>query len=143
MSSPQTMVTSVLSRLVIFSFLGCSIAFRAQTSNLLKPSSINCRINGYKAQTSRVMPKLMSTTIESTDVLSASTLSEVPSKTPNNQDNIDSQYELSPQQFVYVVLTSIFVTCLIIADVIGVKLFDIPLPFEIFGRTSVEHVSLF
>jgi len=50
-----------------------------------------------------------------------------------------SQYELSPQQFVYVVLTSIFVTCLIIADVIGVKLFEIPLPFEILGRKTVEH----
>jgi hypothetical protein len=35
---------------------------------------------------------------------------------------------------VYVVLTSIFVTCLIIADVIGVKLFEIPLPFEILGH---------
>ena len=34
----------------------------------------------------------------------------------------------------YVVLTSIFVTCLIIADVIGVKLFEIPLPFEILGH---------
>lgn len=51
----------------------------------------------------------------------------------------DSQYELSPQQFVYVVLTSIFVTCLIIADVIGVKLFEIPLPFEILGHKTVEH----
>ena len=50
-----------------------------------------------------------------------------------------SQYELSPQQFVYVVLTSIFVTCLIIADVIGVKLFEIPLPFEILGHKTVEH----
>lgn len=51
----------------------------------------------------------------------------------------DSQYELSPQQSVYVVLTSIFVTCLIIADVIGVKLFEIPLPFEIMGHKTVEH----
>ena len=49
------------------------------------------------------------------------------------------QYELSPQQFAYVVLTSIFVTCLIIADVIGVKLFEIPLPFEVLGRKTVEH----
>ena len=53
--------------------------------------------------------------------------------------NFDSQYELSPQQFIYVVLSSIFVTCLIIADVIGVKLFEIPLPFEIFGHKTVEH----
>lgn len=56
-----------------------------------------------------------------------------------NSKNIDSQYDLSPQQFVYVTLTSIFITCLIIADVIGVKLFDIALPFEILGKTNIEH----
>ena len=48
------------------------------------------------------------------------------------------QYALSPQQFVYVCLTAVFVTCLLIADVIGVKLFEIPLPFEIFGRRTIE-----
>eukprot|EP00291_Cryptomonas_curvata_P012866 CAMPEP_0172202068 /NCGR_PEP_ID=MMETSP1050-20130122/30408_1 /TAXON_ID=233186 /ORGANISM="Cryptomonas curvata, Strain CCAP979/52" /LENGTH=271 /DNA_ID=CAMNT_0012879901 /DNA_START=186 /DNA_END=1001 /DNA_ORIENTATION=- len=48
-------------------------------------------------------------------------------------------YSLSPQQTAYVWLTSIFVTCLIIADVIGVKLFEIPLPFEVFGHKTVEH----
>ena len=59
----------------------------------------------------------------------------------NNNKDIDSnnQYELSPQQFMYVVLTSIFITCLILADVIGVKLFDIQLPFEILGKTNIEH----
>ena len=51
----------------------------------------------------------------------------------------DAQYELTSQQFIYVVLSSIFVTCLIVADVIGVKLFDIPLPFEIAGHKSIEH----
>mmetsp|Transcript_14614 Transcript_14614/g.14079 ORF Transcript_14614/g.14079 Transcript_14614/m.14079 type:complete len:343 (-) Transcript_14614:9-1037(-) len=61
-----------------------------------------------------------------------------------NQNSItvktsQTQYELSPQQSVYVVLTSIFVTCLIIADVIGVKLFQIDLPFPILGHTTVEH----
>ena len=58
---------------------------------------------------------------------------------PRSSVPVDSQYELSPQQSVYVVLTSIFVTCLIIADVIGVKLFEIPLPFEILGHRTVEH----
>ena len=53
--------------------------------------------------------------------------------------NYDSQYELSSQQFVYVVLSAIFITCLLVADVIGVKLFEIPLPFEIFGRKTIEH----
>eukprot|EP01038_Epipyxis_sp_PR26KG_P010811 gene10811-14512_t len=58
---------------------------------------------------------------------------------PSNIINNQNQYELSTQQFIYVVLTSIFITCLIIADVIGVKLFEIPLPFEIFGHKTVEH----
>jgi uncharacterized integral membrane protein (TIGR00697 family) len=57
----------------------------------------------------------------------------------NTEKSVESQYDLSPQQFMYVILTSIFVTCLIIADVIGVKLFDITLPFEIFGKKTIEH----
>lgn len=48
-------------------------------------------------------------------------------------------HTLSIQQFVYVIMTSIFVTCLIIADVIGVKIFELKLPFPIFGHTSIEH----
>lgn len=48
-------------------------------------------------------------------------------------------HKLNVQQFVYVVLTSIFVTCLIIADVIGVKIFELKLPFPIFGHTAIEH----
>jgi len=53
--------------------------------------------------------------------------------------DIKTPYDLSPQQLVYVVLTSIFITCLIVADVIGVKLFEITLPFEILGHKTVEH----
>lgn len=53
--------------------------------------------------------------------------------------SVGNGLDLNPQQMTYVVLTSIFVTCLIIADVIGVKLFEIPLPFEILGRKTVEH----
>jgi hypothetical protein len=48
-------------------------------------------------------------------------------------------HRLSIHQFIYVILTSIFVTCLVIADVIGVKIFEFKLPFPIFGHTSVEH----
>ena len=51
----------------------------------------------------------------------------------------EDQYALSPQQFVYVVLTCIFVSSLLIADIIGVKLFEINLPFTIFGHKTVEH----
>lgn len=53
--------------------------------------------------------------------------------------SLEDQYALSPQQLVYVVLTCIFVSSLLIADIVGVKLFEIPLPFEIFGHKSIEH----
>ena len=48
-------------------------------------------------------------------------------------------YTLSKQQLLYVVLNSLFVTCLIVADVIGVKLFEFKLPVTILGHSSVEH----
>ena len=53
--------------------------------------------------------------------------------------SLEDQYALTPQQLVYVVLTCIFVSSLLIADIVGVKLFEIPLPFEIFGHKSIEH----
>jgi len=72
---------------------------------------------------------LVPSSIEATTTASPSTSSQ----------KVGDGLELNPQQMTYVVLTSIFVTCLIIADVIGVKLFEIPLPFEILGRKTVEH----
>ena len=48
-------------------------------------------------------------------------------------------YALTSQQELYVYLTSIFVTCLIVADVIGVKIFELKFPFSIFGHKTVEH----
>lgn len=48
-------------------------------------------------------------------------------------------YALTSQQELYVYLTSIFVTCLIVADVIGVKIFELKFPFSIFGHNTVEH----
>ena len=48
-------------------------------------------------------------------------------------------YSLTSQQELYVYLTSIFVTCLIVADVIGVKIFELKFPFSIFGHNTVEH----
>lgn len=48
-------------------------------------------------------------------------------------------HKLSVHQFAYVVMTSIFITCLIVADVIGVKIFEFKLPFPILGHSSVEH----
>jgi hypothetical protein len=48
-------------------------------------------------------------------------------------------HRLSIHQQIYVYLTSIFLTCLIVADVIGVKVFELKLPFKIFGYSSIEH----
>jgi uncharacterized integral membrane protein (TIGR00697 family) len=48
-------------------------------------------------------------------------------------------YSLNKQQFIYVVLTSIFISCLLVADVIGVKLFEFKLPFPILGHSTIEH----
>lgn len=48
-------------------------------------------------------------------------------------------HHLSIQQHVYLVLTSILITCLIVADVIGVKIFELKLPFKILGHKSIEH----
>lgn len=56
----------------------------------------------------------------------------------NNNPNLPP-YELNVQQKVYVFLTSLFVSCLIVADVIGVKIFEIQLPFTILGYKSIEH----
>lgn len=42
-------------------------------------------------------------------------------------------------QKVYLWIAAIFIASLLIADVIGVKLFSIPLPFEVFGFDAVEH----
>ena len=51
------------------------------------------------------------------------------------------QYTLSQPQFIYLVMTNIFVTCLLVADVIGVKIFEFKLPFSIFGFKTIEHTA--
>jgi hypothetical protein len=48
-------------------------------------------------------------------------------------------HRLSVHQSTYLFLTTLFVTCLIIADIIGVKIFQVALPFPIFGLKSIEH----
>lgn len=42
-------------------------------------------------------------------------------------------------QRLYVWLTAFFVACLLIADIVGIKLFHIPLPFKLFGYDAIEH----
>uniref|UniRef100_A0A6U5ACB7 Queuosine precursor transporter n=1 Tax=Hemiselmis andersenii TaxID=464988 RepID=A0A6U5ACB7_HEMAN len=52
---------------------------------------------------------------------------------------VGPQYELSAQQGVYMWLSGLFVACLLIADIIGVKLFEVTLPFEVLGFKTVQH----
>jgi uncharacterized PurR-regulated membrane protein YhhQ (DUF165 family) len=58
-----------------------------------------------------------------------------------NNDNglVKSQTSFDRKTYAYVLLTASFVTCLIVADVIGVKLFSLAVPFRILGINSVEH----
>ncbi len=46
---------------------------------------------------------------------------------------------MSVQQRLYVWLTAFSVACLLIADIVGIKLFHIPLPFKLFGYDAIEH----
>lgn len=84
--------------------------------------------NSFKTiEINRDLSKLYSSTI---DNLQNSSVTDVSNKSP---------YPLGKAQVVYLYLTSIFVTCLLIADIIGVKIFEINLPFPIFGFKSIEH----
>ena len=47
--------------------------------------------------------------------------------------------KFNARDYVYVALNSTFVTCLIVADVIGVKLFSVQLPIKIGGLATVDH----
>ena len=107
-------------------------------SGALKFSHHNTQIRPNSLTSSRRLSTstALSSTVDTKVLEQLNTEQLIPSPPPVNYD---SQYELSPQQFIYVVLSSIFVTCLIIADVIGVKLFEIPLPFAILGHKTVEH----
>ena len=57
-------------------------------------------------------------------------LPQSPFKCPSDQP----PYKLNKQQSVYLFLSSLFVTCLIVADVVGVKIFELKLPFSILGK---------
>lgn len=58
---------------------------------------------------------------------------------PDNKSTSDLQpYQLSLPQFVYMVMTTTFVTCLLIAQIVGVKIFEWKLPFPILGFTKIE-----
>jgi len=42
-------------------------------------------------------------------------------------------------QKVYLWLATIFIASLLVADIVGIKLFRIPLPFTLFGFDAIEH----
>lgn len=48
---------------------------------------------------------------------------------------------LTPAQSLYLWLTALFVTCLLIANVVGVKLFSIPAWLPLVGDFKVEHTA--
>ena len=108
---------------------------------LLDPTSSSIGSDPFATTTSSTSTSsaLTAVTASAEDMLVIG--SQPPSNTP--RPSSDSQYELSPQQFVYVCLTCVFVTCLIIADVIGVKLFEIPLPFPIMGKYSLCNYAIY
>lgn len=49
------------------------------------------------------------------------------------------QHPFTVQQRVYLWLAAIFISSLLIADIVGIKLFRVPLPFPILGFDAVEH----
>lgn len=126
--------------LILLSLAFCSIAsaFSLQThhkSSALGQSSEQWRRKPLsKTSHTRRMPGLLSV------------ISSLENAAPHTHTNLQTSqqpvlapHRLNTQQFVYVVLTSIFVTCLIIADVIGVKIFELTLPFTILGHKTIEH----
>lgn len=48
-------------------------------------------------------------------------------------------FAFSAPQKMYLWLAMIFVSSLLVADIVGVKLFRIPLPFTVFGFDAIEH----
>ena len=48
-------------------------------------------------------------------------------------------HAFSSAQKVYLWLATIFIASLLIADIVGIKLFRIPLPFTLFGFDAIEH----
>jgi hypothetical protein len=73
----------------------------------------------------------------------SNTAANLPISSTNQYSSSDPSnmppYTLSKPQKVYVAMTTLFVTCLVIADVIGMKIFEVKLPFPILGFTRIEH----
>ncbi|MBK7171178.1 MAG: VUT family protein [Gammaproteobacteria bacterium] len=48
-------------------------------------------------------------------------------------------HAFSSAQLVYLWLAALFIASLLIADIVGIKLFRIPLPFTVLGFDAIEH----
>ncbi len=48
-------------------------------------------------------------------------------------------HAFSAAQLVYLWLSALFIASLLIADIVGIKLFRIPLPFTVLGFDAIEH----
>eukprot|EP01038_Epipyxis_sp_PR26KG_P006469 gene6469-8898_t len=96
------------------------------SSKIRRNPGVNNRIVGFKSN-------------EIFSLSATSSVQDVAPASAHQFNNALAPHQLTTQQFVYVVMTSIFVTCLIVADVIGVKIFELKLPFKILGHSSVEH----
>jgi hypothetical protein len=55
------------------------------------------------------------------------------------ESTIEPPYALNQAQIVYFVMSSVFITCLLIADIVGVKIFELTLPYAVFGFKTIEH----
>ncbi len=85
------------------------------------------KLRGIRQDNAQITPKSIESSLFANNPTSVSSSANTP------------PYKLSKPQSVYVALTSLFVTCLIVADVIGVKIFELTLPFKILGINKVEH----
>lgn len=121
-----------MTTIAVFLLVSCLVAVCAFQKKALTITSH--RVHDLKDQTFRYFPNRHQFP-ESCAILALHN----ETNSSNQRVTTESPHNLTPQQFVYVTLTSIFITCLIIADVIGVKIFELQLPFKIFGHSTIEH----
>jgi uncharacterized integral membrane protein (TIGR00697 family) len=117
--------------LLVFIVLSSSYSHKHSSSL----SSLSSSLHQYKYNNKN---KLVTLYNSINDNGNGSDIIALSNKKSNTNPNLPP-YTLNIQQKVYLFLTSLFVSCLIVADVIGVKIFEIKLPFTILGHKSIEH----
>eukprot|EP01031_Cornospumella_fuschlensis_P030431 gene30431-36774_t len=107
-------------------FTPSSVAFKQPFSNKFLARR---NVNGFKSFSTKQIDPLTVFPVSDSVLPAPSPPSQLP----------DMDLNLNPKQLAYVVLTSVFITCLLVADLIGVKLFSIPLPFSVGNIHNIEH----